>query len=209
MKSDAIQLTFIGNAAFKFRLDNLDLYLDFPYHSGVYGYMEYDFDAMYQGQEGYVIYTHLHKDHHRYSVLKKTKLKPIYPRYWQKKQYVKELERDFGVTLEYHKTRHKWSLWHESIFIRWRGKTILIFGDTEHLYPFMQRDNIDMMILTPWALGNLSQSNWSLEVPHYVLCHHRTTAKAKREYHHNSIYYSNPFDSGKLHILEQGENLVF
>jgi hypothetical protein len=45
-QAPSLTATFIGNMAFAITDGATTLYTDFPYESGVFGYMAYDFDAV-------------------------------------------------------------------------------------------------------------------------------------------------------------------
>ncbi len=127
-QSKEIKIEFIGNCGFHMTDGISDLYIDFPYKSGAYGYMDFDESELDSINENAIfIFTHKHADHYSKKNLKKvTKLK-------DRKVFgvsnISELEKlsekikDFNIKA--HKTKHTFfgiPCRHYSYLITWHGK---------------------------------------------------------------------------------------
>lgn len=63
-QSNEIKIKFLGNCGLHLTDGNLN-YMDFPYKSGAYGYMEYDKAQLDSIKENSIfIFTHKHADHY-------------------------------------------------------------------------------------------------------------------------------------------------
>ncbi len=63
-QGNEIKIKFIGNAGLYLTDGNINLYVDFPYKSGAYKYMEYDdseLDSI--ASNSILLFTHKHADH--------------------------------------------------------------------------------------------------------------------------------------------------
>ena len=61
--SPTLEIRFIGNAAFELTDDRTTLLIDFPYESGVGGFMTYDSGAVRAQGRVLALFTHRHSDH--------------------------------------------------------------------------------------------------------------------------------------------------
>ena len=67
-------MTFIGNAGFHMTDGNTNIYFDFPYKSGAYGYMKYSENELSKIKDNAVfIFTHKHADHYAKKLVRKLK----------------------------------------------------------------------------------------------------------------------------------------
>jgi L-ascorbate metabolism protein UlaG (beta-lactamase superfamily) len=135
----AITIRFIGNCGLYLTDGSLDVYTDFPYKSGAFGYMKYpasELDSIRPNATH--LFTHRHPDHYQkklvkllsgteygpWKVAKKRKADLSLPQY---------AAADFSV--EAFKTKHRFAHHHYSYLITWHGKRIYINGDAEARRP--------------------------------------------------------------------------
>jgi L-ascorbate metabolism protein UlaG (beta-lactamase superfamily) len=73
-QSNEIKIKFIGNCGLFMTDGSTNLYLDFPYKSGAYNYMEYD-SAEIDGIKSNAIFlfTHRHADHYSRKIIKNSR----------------------------------------------------------------------------------------------------------------------------------------
>lgn len=166
--SQNIEIKYIGNCAYRIKLDSVEIFTDFPYKSGSYGYMEYNMDSVDLTKPNqYLLFTHQHKDHYDGKLVRKsgkTKITPLMSKS-KKNKYLKELEEKYGIRITYFKTHHRYSVKHRSLAIEWKGKKIFIFGDTEKDFPdYLDQNQIDLLIIAPWQVTKLKMQN-----QHYVI----------------------------------------
>src|SRR6185295_719368 len=74
-----LQAQFIGNMAFAITDGKTALYTDFPYESGAFGYMSYDFAKVPKAPGSLCLYTHGHRDHFDAALFAKMDAKAIAP----------------------------------------------------------------------------------------------------------------------------------
>ena len=69
-QSNEIKIKFIGNCGLYLTDKNSNLYIDFPYKSGAYGYMKYENTEIDSIKENSVfLFTHNHADHYSKKIL--------------------------------------------------------------------------------------------------------------------------------------------
>lgn len=169
-----IEITFIGNCAFKIKLDSLILFSDFPYESGAYGYMKYDFKDVYQDEKGIALFTHTHNDHFDYNLLKLTKLEKFGPSITKKQ--IAQLK-SYGLELEAIRTKHKWSTNHHSFNLKWQKRSLYFTGDTEGYEGLLNQKSFDILFITPWLLKKLVNDGHKIEANKIIIYHHQYNEK--------------------------------
>lgn len=174
-----IRITFIGNCAFKIQLDTLLLFSDFPYKSGAYGYMTYELDSVYHGEEGMTLITHKHDDHFKGSVHSRTRLQKVGPKVTHRKK--KKLMEKHGVDIRRIKTKHTFSYRHSSYAVSWKGRKIYFTGDTESYDKLLQEKDFDILFITPWLLNQLVRNDIKLSANKIILYHHRASDETFRK----------------------------
>lgn len=165
-----IKITFVGNCAFRFELDSLILYSDFPYESGAYGYMKYNLKDVYKDEKGIALFTHKHKDHFDSGELKKTYLEKVGPGISSKEAM--SLKTRFGLDILPIKTEHKWSASHYSYLLKWKNRSIYFTGDTESYAEIIKQSTFDILFITPWLLKKLVKDGHKLNAKKVVIYHH-------------------------------------
>lgn len=169
-QSNEISITFIGNAGIHMTDGKTHIYVDFPYTSGAYGYMEYDAAELSKIQDSAIfIFTHKHADHYAGKLVRKLNGK-VYARGNRKKiQELKEQIPDFSITPL--KTKHKFALHHYSYILEWHGKSFFISGDTEQPAIFNQLSGIDYAFITSWLDYYAREMGIGIDADHIVLYH--------------------------------------
>ncbi len=91
-QSNEIRIKFLGNCGLYLTDGTSNLYIDFPYKSGAYGYMKYDLTELDSIKENSIfLFTHKHADHYSKKNLKsiKTKFKGMAFGNWNTKEIEK------------------------------------------------------------------------------------------------------------------------
>ena len=176
-QTNEINIKFIGNCGFHMTDGTSEFYIDFPYKSGAYGYMEFDESELDSINENAIfIFTHKHADHYSKKNLKKvTKLK-------DKKVFgvsnISELEKlsekieDFNIKA--YKTKHTFfgiPFRHYSYLITWHGKKIYISGDTTNPETIGGMKNIDLAFVPYWILTNAKEQSIEIDAKMFAVYH--------------------------------------
>jgi len=176
-----IEITFLGNCGLFMTDGDINLYVDFPYKSGAYGYMTYKpeiLDSLHANS--IFLFTHGHADHYSRKLFKKTNQKLYGPwpvKFLMSKKRKYKLDEinslsDFSIT-EY-KTKHGYSFKHFSYLIVWNKKRIFISGDTHLSDTLVSIKNLDLVFAAPWVLNDASQRNLKIDSKEIILYHHRS-----------------------------------
>lgn len=154
-QSNAIRIEFLGNCGLYLTDETTDIYTDFPYKSGAYGYMEYDASELDSIKENSLfIFTHKHADHYSSGNINKVIKEKGGNKYgaWNI-EALKNLEKSVpNFSIEVFKTKHKWSCKHYSYLITWHGKRIYLSGDTESAATIGTMRTIDWAFVPYWIL---------------------------------------------------------
>ena len=178
----ALQAQFVGNMAFAITDGKTVLYSDFPYESGAFGYMTYDFASVPKAPGSLFLVTHGHKDHFDASLLAKMDGKVIAPPklaatlpaarlipFAPKMTY-----RD--ITVEAFPTPHG-DIDHASYLVTWRGLRLYFTGDTESVDQLLAMKNLDYAFVSPWLLGKVAAQKSRIDARTVVCYHHRLEDK--------------------------------
>ena len=98
-------------------------------------------------------------------------------------------------SIQYFKTPHSFSLKHYSYLIIWHGKRIYVSGDTHDKEHLLALKNLDVAIVNPWLLIDISDNKQKIDTRKIILCHHRKRDKITGT-------------SDKFVVLEQNESLI-
>ncbi len=174
----ALQAQFIGNMAFAITDGKTVLYSDFPYESGAFGYMTYDFASVPKAPGSLFLITHGHKDHFDASLLAKVDGKVIAPPklaatlpaarvipFTPKMTY-----RD--ITVEAFPTPHG-DADHASYLVTWHGLRLYFTGDTDSVDQLLAMKNLDYAFVSPWLLGMIAQRKGRIDARTVICYHHR------------------------------------
>ena len=174
---------FIGNMAFAITDGKTVIYTDFPYESGAFGYMSYDFARVPKAPGSLFLITHGHKDHLDPALLAKMDGKVIAPpklaatlpaarviAFAPKMTY-----RD--ITVESFPTPHG-DTDHASYLVTWHGLRLYFTGDTESTDQLLAMKNLDYAFVSPWLLGSVAQKKARIDARTVICYHHRAEDKA-------------------------------
>ena len=178
-----IQAQFIGNMAFAITDGKTVIYTDFPYESGAFGYMTYDFAKVPKAPGSLFLFTHGHKDHFDAGLLAKMDGKIIAPPkvaatlpaarvipFAPKMTY-----RD--ITIEAFATPHG-DADHASYLVTWHGIRLYFTGDTDSADQLLAMKNLDYAFVSPWLLGSVAQKKARIDARTVICYHHRAEDKA-------------------------------
>ena len=178
-----IQAQFIGNMAFAITDGKTVIYTDFPYESGAFGYMAYDFARVPKAPGSLFLITHGHKDHFDPALLAKMDGKVIAP---QKVEATLPAARVIpfapkmtyrDITVEAFPTPHA-NVDHASYLVTWHGVRLYFTGDTESTDQLLATKNIDYAFVSPWLLGSVAQKKGRIDARHVICYHHRAEDNA-------------------------------
>lgn len=163
-QTNAITIRFIGNCGLHLTDGSSNIYVDFPYKSGAYHYMEYDQSEIDSIKDHAVfIFTHRHADHYSKKIVRKLDGQKFGP--WN----IDELEKlgesipDFDIKA--FKTQHKVygiSFKHDSYLITWHGKKIFLSGDTENSETMATQKELDWAFVPVWLLMDAMEKGINL-----------------------------------------------
>ena len=181
-QNEKIEITFLGNCGLFLTDGNLNIYVDFPYKSGAFGYMTYNPELLDSIHANSIfLFTHGHADHFNRKLFKKTNQKLYGP--WpvkfllsNKRKYKFEELNDslpnFSIT-EF-KTKHGYSFKHLSYLIEWNKKRIYISGDTHLSDTLCSIENLDVVFAPAWLLNDAYDRQLKIDSKEIILYHHRS-----------------------------------
>jgi ribonuclease BN (tRNA processing enzyme) len=197
-----IEITFLGNCGFFMTDGNFNIYVDFPYKSGAYGYMTYQpglLDSIHANSV--FLFTHGHADHYSKKDFKKTNQKLYGP--WpvkflmsnKRKYKLYELNNSIpGFSITEFKTKHGLSYKHLSYLVEWNKKRIFISGDTHISDTLASVKNLDLVFAAPWLMYDAMDKNFKIDSKKIILYHLRSGENI-------------PVNSNKIMILQQNQKL--
>lgn len=155
------------------------LYTDFPYESGAFGYMSYDFASLPKAPNAVCLITHGHLDHFDPKLLAKLDAKVIAP-----PELAATLPAGrvipfapkivYGdLTVETFKTPHG-KIDHYSYLVTWRGRRLYFTGDTESTDALLAQRNLDVAFVSPWLIDIVAKKNARIDAKRVVAYHHQT-----------------------------------
>lgn len=174
-KANEIRIRFIGNCGLHMTDGVLDVYVDFPYKSGAYGYMKYDPSEVERVKDGSLfLFTHRHADHYSKGLLKKLN-GSVYGPWSVPKKKRPDLQKLGGPAAEFSiqafKTKHRFSLKHHSYLITWHGKKIFLSGDTETAETIAKRSGMDWAFVPPWILLDAEKKKMKIDTRKFAVYH--------------------------------------
>ena len=173
-QSNEIKIKFIGNCGLYMTDGNMNIYSDFPYKSGAYGYMEFDNSELDSIKENSVfLFTHKHADHYSGRNMRKTLRSKGGKKYgpWNIKKLNKFAESNTDFEIQTFKTKHRFSFNHYSYLITWHGKNIFLSGDTESAETIGEIKNIDMAFLPSWIFIAAKEKDIKIDAKKIGLYH--------------------------------------
>lgn len=193
-QSNEIKIKFLGNCGLHLTDGNLNIYVDFPYKSGAYGYMEYDNAELDSIQENSIfIFTHKHADHYSGKITRKVLKEKNGEKFtpWKTSKLERYSKTIPNFDVQVFKTKHRFSLKHNSYLITWHGKKLFFSGDTEHPEILEKVSDIDIAFLTPWILTYAQEKNIEIDAKTKVLYHLYPNQKIDEEISENFIVLKN------------------
>lgn len=173
-QSNEIKIQFIGNCGLYLTDGKSNLYIDFPYKSGAYGYMKYDQTEIASIKENSTfLFTHRHADHYSKKILKqiKSKHKGNVFGNWNTKKF-ENLNNSFDdFKIQTFKTKHRFTFKHYSYLITWHGKRIYLSGDTETAETIATVKEINWAFVPYWILYDAKEKNLKIDTEKFGIYH--------------------------------------
>lgn len=168
-QSSEITFEFIGNCGLHLTDGSTDLYIDFPYKSGAFNYMEFEESELDSIKENsYFVFTHKHADHYSRkslrSALKKKKGAAFGVWNISKLAQLQDSIGDFEI--EAFKTKHSFfgiPFRHYSYLITWHGIRIFLSGDTTNPETIGTIENIDWAFVPYWILKSAREQEINID----------------------------------------------
>lgn len=184
-QSNTITVRFIGNCGLYMTDGELDVYVDFPYKSGAFGYMEYqtsEIDSI--KAKATHIFTHRHPDHYSKKLVKKLS-GTVYGPWKVKKKRRADLSAPAysaaQFSVETFRTKHRFARHHYSYLITWHGKRIYLSGDTEGAETIAQVKTIDLAFVPAWIMRDAQEKEIKIDALRFAIYHLYPTEKVTTE----------------------------
>ena len=173
-QTNEIKIKFIGNCGLHMTDGNLNVFVDFPYKSGAFNYMEYDKAQLDSIPENSIfIFTHKHPDHYSHKNMRKTLRKKKGKKYgkWNLKemQMLSDTTKDFSIQAI--ETEHQFSLKHYSYLITWHDKRLYFSGDVEVPDTLLTFKNLDWAFVPYWVQAEVKKRNLDIDAKQIALFH--------------------------------------
>jgi L-ascorbate metabolism protein UlaG (beta-lactamase superfamily) len=173
-QQNEITIKFIGNCGLYMTDGITNIYSDFPYKSGAYGYMEFDDLSLDSVKENAIfIFSHKHADHYSgkniRKILREKGGKKFTPR--KANKLLEYAEGIPGLKVQVFKTKHKFSLKHVSYLITWHGKRIYLSGDTTNPETIGKIKNIDLAFVPHWILTIAKEQELKIDAKKFGVYH--------------------------------------
>ncbi len=202
-----IQIEFIGNCGLHMTDGKSNIYVDFPYKSGAYGYMEFDEKRLGEIEKDAIfIFTHKHADHYSKKNLKKVMKEKGGQKFGVSNiaalEKLGESIEDFGI--EVFKTKHTFfgiPFRHYSYLITWYGKRIYLSGDTTNPETIGKIENIDLAFVPYWIVVNAKEQSVEIDAKMFGIYHLHPEQVASAKENWEDVDNIRP-------LVEQGEKIV-
>ncbi|WP_425447866.1 MBL fold metallo-hydrolase [Dethiothermospora halolimnae] len=173
-----LHIQYIGNSGFYITDDNNHIYIDYPYTSGSYGYMEYDPNLINHNNKSICFITHSHRDHWNRREFNKYSWKIFGPRditFFMKRFKILKAKdlKSIGIEMKVIKTPHKYCIFHNTLLFKWKDITFYVSGDTTDISHLVDLEDIDIAFVNPWILKELNRQGKCFKAKHVILCHLR------------------------------------
>ena len=174
-QDSTITIRFIGNCGLHMSDGDLDVYVDFPYKSGAFGYMEYpasEIDSIRPNATH--LFTHRHPDHYQKKLVKHLS-GTVYGPWKVKKKRKADLSLPQYATAEFtveaFKTKHRFAHHHNSYMITWHGKRIYLSGDAESPETIARMDSMDIAFVPTWIMREAKAQNITIKSDRFAIYH--------------------------------------
>ncbi len=169
-----INIKFIGNCGMHLTDGDLNIYVDFPYKSGFFNYMDYDKAELDSIRENSIfIFTHKHPDHYSRKHMRKTLRKKQGHKYgkWNlnKLQQMCDSTQDFSIQAI--ETEHSLSFKHYSYLMTWHGKRIYISGDEETPDHLLSLKDLDWAFIPYWLSKQVNEQDAEIDATMIAINH--------------------------------------
>jgi ribonuclease BN (tRNA processing enzyme) len=169
-----INIKFIGNCGLYLTDGKSNLYIDFPYKSGAYGYMKYDQTEIDSIKDNSLfLFTHRHADHYSKKILEqiKSKHKGMVFGNWNTKNFEKISSSIDSFKIETFKTKHRFTFKHYSYLITWHGKRIFLSGDTETADIITTIKDINWAFVPYWIMLDAKEKQLKIDTEKFGIYH--------------------------------------
>lgn len=174
-QTNVITVRFIGNCGLYMTDGSLDVYVDFPYRSGAYNYMEYpasEIDSIRANATH--IFTHRHADHYSKKLVKGLS-GTVYGPWKVKKKRRADLSAPAysaaQFSLETFRTKHRFARHHYSYLITWHGQRIFLSGDTEGAETIGQVKDLDLAFVPSWVMQDALEKQIDIDAERFAVYH--------------------------------------
>jgi len=173
-----LHISFIGNEAFAVTDGRTTLLTDFPYTSGAFGYMAYDFRKATANlsADTVCLITHGHADHFDANLFASTKFAIIAPPTVlagldtpRKVAFAPEM-RYAWILVDALPTPHG-TIEHYSYLVRWHGLRLYFSGDTDDVAELSRQHKLDVAFVAPWQLKAMIQGKKQIPARVVVIYH--------------------------------------
>jgi L-ascorbate metabolism protein UlaG (beta-lactamase superfamily) len=181
-EAQKLDFTFIGNMAFAITDGKTTLYTDFPYQSGAFGYMSYDFASIPKAAGALCLVTHGHLDHFDPLLFANMDAVLIAPPSVEAKVAAKR-RIPFGPRMHYRVleieavTTPHGNVEHASYLITWHGLRLYFTGDTEDTKALLAARDLDVAFVSPWLVEAVAKENGRIDARRVVVYHHHADEK--------------------------------
>ena len=199
-QTNAISVRYIGNCGMQLSDGTKNVFVDFPYKPGAYGYMIYGASQLDSVPEGSTfIFTHRHADHYS-----KKRVKPLNGKVYgpwkapKPKAIGTEIMNDpaHSLSVVAYKTKHRFAMHHASYLITWHGKKLFISGDTEHAELVSTIEHMDYAFVPAWLLSDAHEKEFKINADRFALYH---------LYPDQKVNVENP----KIQLLRQENEVIY
>lgn len=199
-QSNEIKIQFLGNCGLYLTDGTMNVYVDFPYKSGAFNYMEFDRATLDSIRENSIfIFTHKHPDHYSGKNMRKTLREKGGQKYgkWNIDQLTQLSNPTGDFSVQALQTKHRFSFKHYSYLLTWHGKKIYFSGDTETTDTVLTMQDLDWAFVPYWIAMEVNEQNVSIDTKMVGVYHF---------YPNTQITNSSP---DKIKTLDkQGERIV-
>lgn len=177
-EENKLQINFIGNASVRISDGQYTLFTDFPYKSGAYGYMEYDFYFPAVTGNIVTLITHRHEDHFdpflfeeqdHWKIIAPSEITVALSR--SKIIEFSENIRFGPIKVMPKKSKHA-NTEHYSYLVEWSGIRVFFTGDTEDLELLKKLPELDALFITPWFHRKAILNKALPDVKKIIIYHH-------------------------------------
>jgi L-ascorbate metabolism protein UlaG (beta-lactamase superfamily) len=180
LRTDTLQLKFIGNEAVVVSDGSLTLVTDYPYRPGAFGYMRYDPADHPLGQAAVLLITHRHADHFDPAAARDSTWRILAPRELAPRLGgARLLPLDSVVAIGPARIRpiatpHDGGrVEHYSYLVEWAGRRLYFVGDTEDPVALLAQRSLDVAFVTPWLWRTVRAQGGRIDAKQIVIYHHK------------------------------------